>query len=172
MKNILKKEWLLWLFLALPFIYTAIIWNSLPDKVPTHWDMNNHVNGYSSKAFAGFFAPCFNVGLYLFFCGLFWALPRIDPRKASYENMGDTLYKIRAGVTIFMTLMFLFIMNSMLTQNPVIATKAIAVLMMLLFIVLGNYMRTLRPNYFVGIRTPWTIDNPEVWIRTHDVGGK
>lgn len=172
MKNILKKESLLWLFLALPFIYTAITWNSLPDRVPTHWNAHNQIDGYSSKEFAGLFLPFFNIGLYLFFTGLFWVLPKIDPRKENYVKMSGILYKMRMVLTAFLTVVFLLCMSATLTSNPALISNGVGILIMLFIAVLGNLIRTVKPNYFVGIRTPWTIDSPEVWVKTHEIGGK
>ena len=59
-----KKEWIFWVVLIIPFIYAAYIWNDLPERIPTHWGLNGEPNGFGSKTFGGLFLPFFNVGLY------------------------------------------------------------------------------------------------------------
>lgn len=172
MKNFLKKESFLWLFLALPFLFAAATWSSMPDVVPTHWNAHNQVDGYGSKTYAELFLPFLNMGLYLFFYGLFWLIPKIDPRKQNFEKMGDLLYKMRAAVTIFLTIVFLLCMNASLTANPGLISVGVGIMIMLLIAALGKFIGNVRPNYFVGIRTPWTLESPEVWTRTHQAGGR
>lgn len=163
----MKREWLLWIILLLPFLYIPFIWDKLPDSVPTHWNLKGEVDNYSSKTFAALFLPLLNIGMYL----LFLVLPKIDPRKKNYNYFGNTYRNIRLLLAIFMTTMFFIAMQEALGTMKM-DSKVVLFLVFGLMAVLGNFMRTIRSNFFVGIRTPWTLDNPEVWRRTHEAGGK
>ena len=163
----MRREWLFGIILLLPFLYIPFIWNQLPDSIPTHWNAHGEVNDYSSKTFGTLFLPLLNVGMYL----LFLILPKIDPRKKNYNYFGNTYRNIRLLLAIFMTIMF-FITMQMALGNMSMNSKIVLFLVFGLIAILGNFMRTIRSNFFVGIRTPWTLDNPEVWRRTHEAAGK
>lgn len=162
-----RGEWLFWIILLLPFLYIPFIWNKLPESIPTHWDMEGKVNDYSSKAFGTLFLPLLNIAMYF----LFLLLPKIDPRRKNYNYFGNTYRNIRLLLAIFMTIMF-FVTMQMALGSMSMDTKVVLILVFGLIAVFGNFMRTIRSNFFVGIRTPWTLDNPEVWRRTHEAGGK
>jgi uncharacterized membrane protein len=162
-----KGEWLFWLIMLLPFLYLPFIWDKLPDSIPTHWNFRGEVNHYSSKTYGTLFLPLLNIGMYL----LLLALPKIDPRKKNYQYFGNTYRNIRILLVLFMTTMF-FVTMQMALGAMAMNSKAIFILIFGLMAALGNFMRTIRSNFFVGIRTPWTLDNPEVWRKTHEMGGK
>jgi uncharacterized membrane protein len=162
-----RGEWLFWIILLLPFLYIPFIWDKLPDSIPTHWNIHGEVNHYSSKTWGTLFLPLLNIGMYL----LLFVLPKIDPRKKNYQYFGNTYRSIRMLLVIFMTALF-FVTMQIALGAMAMNSKAMFILIFGLMAVLGNFMRTIRSNFFVGIRTPWTLDNPEVWRRTHEAGGK
>ncbi len=166
-KEFIKKEWLYWIILISPFIYLAFEWNDLPDRMPIHWNAHGEANGFGSKVFGGLFMPLLNIGLY----ALFLALPKIDPKKRNYESFGKTYRILRLGLCLFFAVIYIIIIQITL-GNHFINEKWIAILVCALIAFLGNYLRTVRPNWFVGIRTPWTLASPEVWKRTHEAGGR
>jgi uncharacterized membrane protein len=129
--------------------------------------MGGKVNSYSSKISGTLFLPLFNIGMYV----LLVLLPKIDPRKKNYQYFGNTYRNIRLLLALFMTTMFFVVMQIALGAMAM-DSKAILILIFGLIAAFGNFMRTIRSNFFVGIRTPWTLDNPEVWRKTHEVGGK
>jgi uncharacterized membrane protein len=153
--------------MLLPFLYIPFIWNRLPDSIPIHCNIKGEVNDYSSKAFGTLFLPLVNVDLYL----LLLVLPKIDPRKKNYNYFGNTYRNIRLLLVFFMTVMF-FITMQMALGAMKADSKIVMILVFGLIAIFGNFMRTIRSNFFIGIRTPWTIDNPEVWRRTHEAAGK
>lgn len=162
-----KSEWLLWIMILLPFLYIPFIWDKLPDSIPTHWNIRGEIDGYSSKTAGTLFLPLLNIALYL----LLLMLPKIDPRRKNYQYFGNTYRNIRLLLALFMTVMFFVVMQ--IAQGAMsMDSKAVSILIFGLIAVFGNFMRTIRSNFFVGIRTPWTLDNPEVWRKTHEVGGK
>jgi uncharacterized membrane protein len=166
-KEFIKKEWIFWVILLIPFIYLAFVWNALPERIPIHWNAKGEPNGYSSKLFGGLIMPFINIGIYL----LLLLLPKIDPRKRNYESFASTFKHIRLGISLLFTVIYFFSIQSAFgtgLSDP----KWILILILVFLAFLGNYMRTVRPNWFIGIRTPWTMESPEVWKRTHDIGGK
>jgi uncharacterized membrane protein len=167
MKNLVKKDWIIWLILLIPFAVIAYYWNQFPEQIPSHWNMQGEVNDYSGK-FAGLFLmPLVNIGLYI----LLLALPYIDPKKANYPLFKHQFYTLRVIIHSFLSGIFLTVIFSIL-NNTLSAPKIIPLAVVFLFLVLGNYLGTIRPNYFIGVRTPWTLANEDVWVKTHRFTGK
>ncbi|HZK96958.1 MAG TPA: SdpI family protein [Prolixibacteraceae bacterium] len=164
MKNqTIRKELLLILLTAIPIAYLLFNWSLLPDQMPIHFDFNGEPNGYGSRI-VFLFLP---LGLYL----LMLILPLIDPKKHNYEIFSDTYFKLRIILSVFIG-----IIDSLIIYNVLHGIEKmgllIPILIMLIFTLLGNYMGNIRPNYFVGIKVPWTLNNDVVWIRTHKLAGK
>lgn len=166
MNNTLKKELPLVIIVLLPFIYLASVWNTLPEKVPVHWNMQGEIDRYGDKTellIIPIFLPLLT---YL----LFLVIPKIDP-KNKLHNMGQKYQSLRVILTLFMSVLALFILYSSKNQsleNPNYIILGIGIL----YLVLGNYFKTIKPNYFIGIRTPWTLENETVWKDTHKLAGK
>lgn len=150
---------------AIPFVYLAYLWNRLPAQVPMHWDINGKIDRYGDKKEL--------VMMLLFLTGItyliFLVIPKIDP-KQKLQNMGNKLTNFRLILTLFMSVLSLFILYSV--QKEQSDPSFIIVIIGLLFAFLGNYFKTLKPNYFIGIRTPWTLENEAIWKSTHTLGGK
>jgi uncharacterized membrane protein len=163
----IKNEIVLWLILLLPFAYIPFIWDNLPEEIPIHWNLQGEVDNYGSRTFGTLFLPVLNIAMYL----LFLVIPRIDPRRKNFDYFGNTYRNIRIVLAVFMMAMFFLTMQWAL-GNKIFDGKTISIFVFALLAVFGNFMRTIRSNYFVGIRTPWTLDNAEVWRRTHEVGGR
>src|ERR1044071_545067 len=114
MKNInWKKEAVIWLALIAPFIYAFIMWNKIPEQVPTHWNVKREADDYSGKTFALFLLPGMNVLIY--FILLF--IPRIDPRYQHYKLFGPSYQNIRMIIHIFFVGIFAFTIHAALTNN-------------------------------------------------------
>ena len=149
----------------LPFIYLAYIWNRLPESVPMHWNASGEINDYGNKS-EFLFVLLLLIGLpYL----IFLVIPHIDP-KQKLQNMGNKLKNLRFILNLFMSALAIFILYSVQQQttNPGFIFSIVG----LLFAFLGNYFKTIKPNYFIGIKTPWTLENEEVWKKTHLLAGK
>ena len=102
---------------------------------------------------------------------LFLALPYLDPRRERYADFAK-VYHIFKGILVgFMALIY-FITGLAGLGYQVSVGAIIPAGVGLLFIVLGNYMSKIKPNWFMGIRTPWTLESEEVWNKTHRLGGK
>lgn len=148
----------------LPFVYLAYIWPTLPQRVPMHWNASGEIDRWGDKS-ETLMIPLLMTGLVYV---LFLILPKIDP-KGKLESMGNKLNSFRMILTCFMSVLSLYILYSIKTHNA--DPKMLFPLLGLLFAFLGNYMKTMKPNYFIGFRTPWTLENEEVWKKTHKVGG-
>jgi DNA-binding transcriptional ArsR family regulator len=110
MKTFLKNEWLQLLILIAPFIAVALLWNQIPDRVPSHWNARGQINGYSGKAVGTLLMPCINIFVAL----LIAVLPRIDPKlaKRDPESRANTLHTVRImrlAITTFESLFALAI---------------------------------------------------------------
>ncbi len=140
---------------------------NFPDQVPTHWNYRGEVDSYSSKAFGAFFFPLLILGIYL----LFLVIPYLDPRQKRYQDFAK-VYHIFKGILVgFMALIY-FITGLAGLGYQISVGSIVPAGVGLLFIVLGNYLSKIKPNWFMGIRTPWTLESEEVWNKTHRLGGK
>jgi uncharacterized membrane protein len=162
-----KKEVIIWLLIILPFIYVLAVWNKVPEIVPTHFNAKGVPDDYSGKAFALLLLPVMNVIIYF----ILFYIPRIDPRRKNYAFFGNSYQNIRLLIHLFLAGIFIFITQ---TTSGGVPLKMNAFLsgMLLFFALLGNYLRTVRSNFFVGIRTPWTLSSDLVWRKTHELAGK
>jgi uncharacterized membrane protein len=162
----LKKELPIIGIVLMPFIYLAFIWNTLPAKVPTHWNYKGEADHWGDKfSLLGllFMLPVFTYLLMLI-------IPKIDPKK-KISLMGGKFYQLKFFLVLIMSLIAFFILY--ITKNSNFSNPNLDfVLAGLLLMVLGNYFKVIQPNYFIGIRTPWTLENTEVWKATHLFAGK
>jgi uncharacterized membrane protein len=140
-------------------IVAAIAYPHLPAVVPTHWDMTK---------FPGAFLPSL-IAIALWF--LLPLLRRIDPRSASYEKFDATFFLIINIVALMMALLQGLMLAIGLGAH-VDMTRSMLFGAGMMFAVMGNYLPRIRSNWWMGIRTPWTLDNDEVWRRTHRFGGR
>ena len=165
MKFNLKKELPLLLLSVLPLSFLAFVWNGLPERVPLQWGLNGEVNKYGDKM------ELLIIGLLpIFLYALFLFIPMIDPKKR-LEAMGNKFYSIRLITALFIAVLSSFIIYSVKEQslgNP----NYLFMIIGAFYVLLGNYFKTIKPNYFVGIRTPWTLENEEIWKNTHRLAGK
>lgn len=166
MKLTLRKELPIIGIILVPFIYLAFLWNSLPAKVPTHWNYKGEIDRWGDKySLIGllFILPVLTYLLLLI-------IPKIDPKKR-IDLMGGKYYQIKFVLVLIMSLLSMFIIH--LTKNESISNpNLIFALMGILIVVMGNYFKVIQPNYFLGIRTPWTLENKEVWKATHTFASK
>lgn len=138
----------------------------LPERVPSHWNAAGEVNGYSGPFTGAFLFPLILLGVYL----LFWVLPRIDPKRVNYTQMGRVFWIIGTTLTLFMSVLYwgtIGVSLGYLENLPRWSFSGIGIL----FVVIGNYFGKIKFNYTMGIRTPWTLASEEVWYKTHRFAG-
>lgn len=149
-----------------PYVYLALVWNELPDSVATHFDLAGNANGWSEKNTLIFMPTSFALLLNL----LLVLLPKFDP-KNKLAQMGDRYMTFRFILVLFVSILMTYILYVARFNgagSPNIAFVLIGALLM----ALGNYFQAVRPNYFIGIRSPWTLESETVWKKTHRAAGR
>lgn len=166
MKKNPALEILIWAVIAAPFLYLAAIYGQLPEEVPTHFDANGQPDDYSSKS--TLVAILFMVSVPA--NALIMLLPSIDPKR-NFDQFPGAFQRFRLVIALALAALGVMIIYASTHAgfNPL---RAIAVIMGGMFAGMGNYLGSVKPNYFVGIRTPWTLENETVWRKTHRVGGR
>jgi uncharacterized membrane protein len=168
-KSTLTGTLLVLLISIIPLIYTGSIYSDLPKTIPIHFDINGKPNGYGDKTtlwFLVLFLSALSAGIYL----LIKNLPKIDPKKTAgqspelYQKIAITLVIFLCAINI--TIVYASVNGSFNLNNILLP------LLGLLFLVLGNYMHSIKPNYFVGFRLPWTLENEDNWRKTHQLVSK
>lgn len=163
----MKKEIKYWIILLIPFIFVILKWDAFPDEVAIHYNIEGEADNWAKKEIGLFIGPVMNVGIYL----LLLLLPLIDPRKMNYSLFEKKYSAIRLIVHLF--LLFVFSITTFDALGYEINTAQwIQIGILALFMILGNYMGAVKPNYFVGVRTPWTLENETVWKKTHNLTAK
>ena len=154
------------LFILIAVVAAVWLYPELPARVPTHWDLQGNVNGTMPRFWGAAFPALMIFGLAM----LTAVLPVISPRRfeiAPFASVYNLLMLVVQGVILVIGLATLLVGAGYAVRIPTVAALATGVL----FMVLGNYMGKLRKNFFVGIRTPWTLASDAVWERTHRLGG-
>lgn len=162
-KEKLIQELVLIILAVLPVLYLFMNWSLLPESIPIHFDLKGNPNGYGSR----WTYVVMPVGLYF----LMLVLPKIDPRKANYDVFEGSYYKLRLIMGIFFGMITVSVIWGIVNNSSSIQ-KFMPLSMFFLFMLIGNYLGNIRPNYFVGIKVPWTLNNDVVWTRTHKMAGK
>ncbi len=164
----MRKAELVVLALAVAsFFVGSVFYSHLPDRVATHWNSRGEVDGYSSRLFALFFVPILTLGLAL----LFIAIPRIDPLKANIEKFRKHYDGLIVLVLIFLVVMYLHtILWNLGTKINPNAIVPIGIGLLLFYV--GILCENAKRNWFVGVRTPWTLSSDAVWEKTNKLGGK
>lgn len=160
------RKWIAPLIVVASIIITAVVFPRLPETIPTHWNLAGQVDGTSGRAWGAWAMP---VLLVLTWGMLRW-LPAIDPRGQNYSRFASAFEGIMVLVMLFVFAAHVVILGAALGL-PVSIDRLAPIGMGLLLMGIGNLLPRARPNWFVGIRTPWTLSSDRVWERTHRVGG-
>jgi uncharacterized membrane protein len=162
------RKWIPLLIVAAAFIASAIVYPRLPEIIPTHWSgLDAQPDGWSSRAVGAWLMPAILLGMW----GLLRVLPKIDPRGSNYAKFGGAFEGIIISVMLFMLGMHVIILRAAL-GHPAPMQRVVPLGIGVLFVVIGNLLPRARPNWFVGIRTPWTLSSDRVWEKTHRFGGR
>jgi len=149
------------------FALSLAIYPMLPAKVPIHWNMAGEIDGFAPKLSGAFLLPLTILGIAL----ILIVVPRISP--AGFEVDKDSRGYVVITLSVLLFLLAIHIFTLIAALNPSIAfPRFLPVFLGALFAILGNYLGKFRRNFFVGIRTPWTLADDDVWFRTHRLGGK
>jgi len=155
---------ILWL---IPFVTWFFLKDSLPEKLPIHWNLKGEVDGWATKEQLPIFLLLMTaIGIVTYLLLRF--IKRIDPKRTAQLTEGVAL-KVGIGMVTFMTAVNLLIL--MPKGDTFKVTTIVLVMVSLLFTFLGNLMYNIKPNYFIGIRLPWTLENENNWKHTHRLAG-
>lgn len=153
--------------IAISFVAGIYLYPQMPDKMASHWNAQGEVDGHMPKFWALFLMPIVSVVMFI----LFVFLPRIDPLKKNIE-------KFRKYFDLFILLIILFLFYIYLLtllwsfdyrfDMAQMMSPALGVL----FYYIGILLKHAERNWFIGIRTPWTLSSDDVWKKTHELGGK
>ena len=163
MKNSTYTELLILAIIIIPAIYLLAIWADLPEEVPMHWNASGEIDRYGSKNELVGLLFMLNLPLYV----ILKYAPKIDPKKKISETQ---LAGLRIVMHLFMSALAVFIIYST-KQAELSSPFGLVSIVGLLFAGLGWYFPRIKPNYFIGIKTPWTLENDQVWHRTHKASG-
>lgn len=160
-----KSRILLYVTSILSFIGTLILYRTLPDQIPIHFNYQWEVDGYGPRSMA------LLLGILPFAMSILMdILPKIDPKSANLKKQ-DKVYEKLTYVLVFMFIFLNWVTLLLATGLELNVRVLISLILGLMFIVLGNYMPKIKPNYFVGVKTPWTLSNDVTWRKTHRISG-
>ena len=148
----------------LPILAGVVLWNQLPEQMPTHWNAAGEVDGWSSKPFAVFGLPLILVAAQ-WLCVL---ATTTDPKR---QNHSEKIYHL-----VFWIIPVLSIVLHAVTYLTVLGVgvrieMVMPIFMGLLFVIIGNYLPKCKQSYTIGIKIPWTLNNEENWNKTHRLAG-
>lgn len=155
------------ILIAAATIAGLVFWNQFPDPMASHWNVNDQVDGYIPKFWGVFMMPLINLGLFL----LFLVVPLIDPLKANIAKFRGVFNVFIAFIIGYMTYVHALTLLWNLGYTNFSIGDAMLPAIGLLSIVVGFLIRKSKRNWFIGIRTPWTLSSDHVWDETHRIGG-
>ena len=143
-----------------------LVWNHLPDRMASHWNVNDQVDGYTSRFWGVFLMPLISLGM----LGLFLLIPSIDPLKANIAKFREAFNLFIAWMMAFLLYLYGLTLAWNLGYQRFKMSQAMLPALGLVMIFAGWMMRKAKRNFFIGIRTPWTLSSDRVWEQTHRVG--
>ena len=160
-------DYLMWGVIVAPLIYLAMVWSQLPEIVPTHFGLNGKPDAYGPK-WTLCILSAVSVGMYF----LLRYVPQLDPRL-NQAKLSEHYPKLILLILTFLGAVHILVIRSALAQmTGEVMMNILFVGLFLLFAGIGNYLNNVKSNYFVGIRTPWTLESESVWRKTHQFGAK
>lgn len=153
--------------ILLSFFVGAFAYAYVPDMMPTHWDAQGEIDGYTDKFWGLFLLPIISFGIF----ALFVYIPKYDPRKKNLESFKDYYQGIILVTIGFFFYIYVLSILAALGYNFNMV-QMISPAFAAIFFYMGVALEKTKSNFFVGIRTPWTISDETVWEKTHELGGK
>ena len=166
MKNRKTTLAITWILAFLPLLLGLLLYRRLPAQIPTHWNLDGQVT-YSPKAvywLLALISPAFHALLLL--------LPKLDPRRKNYARFQPYYGGFLLVLMAFLLVCDGIVLSESLHPGRISVGPVIAALVGLLFLLLGNWLPKFKSNFFVGIRTPWTLSDPDIWNRSNRLAGQ
>lgn len=165
--NKIRADIISLLFIAIAFVVAAVLYPSLPEQIPTHWNAQGEVDDYMSKPGGVLIMPV--MALFTYF--IMKLIPVISPKGFRTDKFPEVIGVLQVTLVGFMSVVSVLVLLEARGLNVRI-NEMIFAGVGLLFVIIGNYLGKVRKNFFIGIRTPWTLASDEVWSRTHRIGGR
>ena len=143
-----------------------LLWNRLPDQMASHWNINDQVDGYMPKFWGVFLLPLITLGIFV----LLLVVPSMDPLKANIAQFREAFNLFIVLMVAFMLYIYGLSLAWSLGYTSFRMSGAMLPAIGLLFIFIGFMLRQAKRNFFIGIRTPWTLSSDTVWDETHRIG--
>lgn len=153
------------LVLLIPVIVGLLLWNQLPDPMPSHWDIHGEVDGWSSKAFTVFGLPALMLVLH-------WVCVFASMADPKWKNYNTKMMKLALWICPAIGLILSFMVYPAALGYSVPVENIMPLLVGALFMVIGNWLPKCEQTYTMGIKLPWTFASEENWNATHRFGGK
>jgi immunity protein, SdpI family len=152
---------------AAAFGLSLAFYGRLPQLMPTHWNLRGVADGFTPKPWGPFILPLVMAGTF----AVFFAIPLMSPRGFRIAPFARVFDIVQGAILAFLLYLHAIVLVAA-SGGHVDMERALTIGLGLLFAVLGNFMGKMTRNFFIGIRTPWTLASDEVWRRTHRFGGK
>jgi len=156
----------IWILALLPVVIVALLYGRLPAQIPTHWNINGTVT-YGGKSTVLMMA-----GLSPLMAALLWVLPKIDPRRKNYDKFRTYYDGFIVALLLFLLMTDCVVLSESFRPGRISVGRVVTIAVGILFVFLGNLLPKVKNNFFMGLRTPWTLSDPDVWNRVHRLGGK
>lgn len=163
-----KYEWLPIAAILASLAASLLLFSRLPEQMPIHWGATGQPDNYGSRLVGAFLMPAIIAGTYI----LILVLPRIDPRRENILRFSDTYRLIRTGVVVFLAFTHFLTLNAVTRQGMTLNSSLTIAAVGLFLAIIGNYLPRTRSNWFLGVRTPWTLSSERVWRKTHRLAGR
>ena len=161
----MRSRWLGFVVVAITMGFSLWAYPRLPGEVPSHWNLRGEVDDHAPKLLVALLVPV----MLLVMRGVFEILPQIDPKRANYPMFIDTYWRIANGSFLLLGAVHVAVLGIGLGWDLNL-NRALMIGLGVLMLIIGNYLSRVQPNWFIGIRTPWTLSSETVWRRTHRTG--
>jgi uncharacterized membrane protein len=164
-----KKYWIALIIVVLQLIVALSIASQLPEdaKIPVHWNFQGEVDSYSGKWMGTLLFPLINALILAFMIAMPYISVRYKNSQKRFQNILPSFALILISCFALIHIFSLLLAAKLLVEN----VKSLHLILGLMFLLLGNYLPKVPSNFFLGIRTPWTLSSEYVWRRTHRLGG-
>lgn len=152
-----------------PLIYLSVVWNNIPEQVALHYNAKLEPDRIGNKSELWLVAGILSVISFVVYL-LLQNIHLFDPKRKTKDSSA-VFSKLAIGVVVFIAALGCIIIASA-AEGDVVLSRFLFPLLGLLFAFIGNYMHSIKPNYFAGLRLPWTLSDDENWRKTHQLAGK
>ncbi|MFN8400688.1 MAG: SdpI family protein [Anaerolineales bacterium] len=152
--------------IAIAVIAGVVLWNQFPEQMASHWNVNDQADDYMPKFWGVFLMPIISLGMLI----LFLVIPNIDPLKANIAEFRNIFNLFILLIVAFMLYVHGLTLAWNMGNQSFKMSAAMLPFLGILFIFIGYMLRQAKRNFFIGIRTPWTLSSDTVWDKTHQLG--